>query len=70
MKTFKEFIVESELLEADKSKFKLLKKAAIVGANFLSQFVASPEEKALAKRTNPKPAVEDKPRIVMVKKAA
>lgn len=70
MKTFKEFVAERDLLEVDKSKYKLLKRAAIVGANFLSQFAASPEEKALAKRTYVKPAVEDKPRSVIVKKAA
>jgi len=71
MKTFYEYVYEKDLLEAESPKKKILKKAAIAGANFLAQFMVSPEEKALAKRQNQKPQQNiTSPPAAIVKKVA
>jgi len=71
MKTFYEYVYEKDLLEAESPKKKILKKAAIAGANFLAQFMISPEEKALAKRQNQKPQQNiTSPPAAIVKKVA
>lgn len=71
MKTFYEYVYERDLLEAESPKKKILKKAAIAGANFLAQFMISPEEKALAKRQNQRPQQNiSAPQAAVVKKAA
>ena len=71
MKTFYEYVYERDLLEAESPKKKILKKAAIAGANFLAQFMISPEEKALAKRQNQKPQQNiTSPPAAIVKKVA
>lgn len=71
MKTFYEYVYEKDLLEAESPKKKILKKAAIAGANFLAQFMIYPEEKALAKRQNQKPQQNiTSPPAAIVKKVA